>query len=109
MSIVRHLQLSKKMTLHKVVILSGVRTPVGSFGKSLAKLSATQLGGMAIKGAVSKVPGLSPNDVQEVYMGNVVSASVGQAPARQASIFAGCPVETEATTINKVCASVRPS
>ncbi|TPX64985.1 hypothetical protein SpCBS45565_g05487 [Spizellomyces sp. 'palustris'] len=89
---------------NEVVIVSAARTPVGSFQKSLAKLSAPQLGGVAIKGAIDKA-GLKPSDVQEVYMGNVVSANVGQSPARQAAIFAGCPETTEATTINKVCAS----
>ena len=92
------------MSVQSVYILGAARTPVGSFGKSLAKLSAPQLGAIAIKGAVQKA-GLTPADVQEVYMGNVVSASIGQAPARQATLFAGCPATTEATTINKVCAS----
>ena len=90
-----------------VYILSAVRTPVGSFGKAFAKLSGPQLGAAAIQGAVSSAR-LGLGDIQEVFMGNVVSAGVGQAPARQATILAGCPVTTEATTINKVCASVGP-
>ncbi|KAI8821464.1 Thiolase, N-terminal domain-containing protein [Fimicolochytrium jonesii] len=90
--------------LNEVVIVSAARTPVGSFGKSLSKLSAVQLGGTAIRGAIEKA-GLKPSDIEEVYMGNVVSANLGQAPARQAAFAAGCPESTEATTINKVCAS----
>ncbi|KAJ3209719.1 erg10, acetyl-CoA C-acetyltransferase [Dinochytrium kinnereticum] len=90
--------------LNEVVVVSAVRTPVGSFQKSLAKLSATDLGSIAIRGAIDKA-GLTPADIEEVYMGNVVSSGVGQAPARQATLKAGCPESTEATTINKVCAS----
>ncbi|KAJ3058322.1 erg10, acetyl-CoA C-acetyltransferase, partial [Rhizoclosmatium hyalinum] len=86
------------------VIVSAVRTPVGSFGKKLAKLTAPQLGSIAIKGAIAK-SGLSASKVEEVLMGNVVSAGVGQSPARQAALGAGCPESTEAVTINKVCAS----
>ncbi|KAI8898180.1 Thiolase, N-terminal domain-containing protein [Globomyces pollinis-pini] len=91
-------------SLHNVVIVSAVRTPTASFGKSLAKFKATELGGFAIKGAIERA-GIKPDQVEEVYMGNVVSSGVGQAPARQATLFAGCPESTEATTINKVCAS----
>ncbi len=86
-----------------VVIVAAVRTPVGSFGGSLAVFSATQLGGIAIKAAVEKA-GLKPENIQEVYMGNVLSANLGQAPATQAAKFAGLP-DLPATTINKVCAS----
>jgi acetyl-CoA C-acetyltransferase len=86
-----------------VVIVAAVRTPVGSFGGSLAAFSATQLGGFAIKAAV-KNAGLKPENIQEVYMGNVLSANLGQAPATQAAKFAGLP-DLPATTINKVCAS----
>ncbi|TCD12085.1 acetyl-CoA C-acyltransferase [Pedobacter frigidisoli] len=86
-----------------VVIVSAVRTPIGSFGGSLAQFSATQLGGFAIKAAIEKA-GLSPEQIQEVYMGNVLSANLGQAPATQAAKFAGLP-DLPATTINKVCAS----
>ncbi|MES2830119.1 MAG: acetyl-CoA C-acyltransferase [Bacteroidota bacterium] len=86
-----------------VVIVSAVRTPIGSFGGSLAGFSATQLGGFAIKAAVEKA-GIKPSDVQEVYMGNVLSANLGQAPATQAAKLAGLP-DVPSTTVNKVCAS----
>lgn len=86
-----------------VVIVAAVRTPVGSFGGSLAGFSATQLGGFAIKAAVEKA-GLKPENIQEVYMGNVLSANLGQAPATQAAKYAGLP-DLPTTTINKVCAS----
>lgn len=85
-------------------IVSAVRTPIGSFGGILSSFSATQLGSFAIKGVLEKVS-LQPNQVQEVFMGNVISANLGQAPARQAAMFAGLPPETVCTTINKVCAS----
>ncbi|MFT5250361.1 MAG: acetyl-CoA C-acetyltransferase [bacterium] len=88
----------------KVVIVSAVRTPIGSFMGSLSSLSATKLGSVAIKGALDKI-NLDPSLVQEVYMGNVVQAGVGQAPARQAAIGAGIPDTVPCTTINKVCAS----
>ncbi|KAJ3123328.1 erg10, acetyl-CoA C-acetyltransferase [Nowakowskiella sp. JEL0407] len=90
--------------MQEVVILSAVRTPVGSFLKSLSKLSATELGTTALRGAISK-SGLSPNDIEEVFMGNVLSSGLGQSPARQVTIGAGCPISTESTTVNKVCAS----
>ncbi|KAI9337907.1 Thiolase, N-terminal domain-containing protein [Zopfochytrium polystomum] len=90
--------------LNSVVIVSAVRTPIGSFGKSLASVPATQLGAVAIRAAIDRA-GVTPADVQEVYMGNVISSNIGQAPARQAAIRAGCPHATEATTVNKVCAS----
>ncbi len=90
--------------MKEVYILSAVRTPIGSFGGNLSSLSATQLGAEAIKAAVEK-SGIDPAMVQEVFMGNVLSANVGQAPATQASIFAGLPNTTPGTTINKVCAS----
>lgn len=89
--------------MKEVVIVSFTRTPIGSFGGSLAGLSATQLGSIAIKSAVEKA-GLQPYHIQEVYMGNVLSANLGQAPATQASVFAGLP-SLPATTVNKVCAS----
>ena len=92
------------MQIKEVVIVSAVRTPIGSFGGALASISATQLGAIAIKGALAKA-GLAPTEVQEVLMGNVLSANLGQAPARQAAIFAGLGYEVECTTINKVCAS----
>jgi acetyl-CoA C-acetyltransferase len=90
--------------LNDVVIVSIARTPVGSFQGSLASLSASKLGSIAIQGAIEKA-GIKPTDVEEVYMGNVVSANMGQAPARQAVLGAGLPNTTECTTINKVCAS----
>ena len=89
--------------MKEVVIVSALRTPIGSFGGSLSGLTATQLGGFAIKAAVEQ-SGIKPEDVQEVYMGNVLSANLGQAPATQAAKAAGLP-DVPATTINKVCAS----
>jgi len=89
--------------MREVVIVSAVRTAIGSFGGSLAQFSATQLGGFAIKAAVEHAK-LNPDQIQEVYMGNVLSANLGQAPATQAEKFAGLP-DLPATTINKVCAS----
>ena len=88
----------------RVVIVSAVRTPIGSFMGGLSTVAAPRLGAVAIKGALDKV-NLDPNLVDEVYMGNVVQAGVGQAPARQAAIFAGLPNTVACTTINKVCAS----
>lgn len=87
-----------------VYIVSAVRTPIGSFGGNLAGISATQLGAAAIKGALERA-GVQPDQVQEVLMGNVISANLGQAPARQAAVFAGLPAHVPCTTINKVCAS----
>ena len=89
--------------MREVVIVSALRTPIGSFGGSLSGFSATQLGGFAIKAAVEQ-SGIKPEQVQEVFMGNVLSASLGQAPATQAAKFAGLP-DVPATTVNKVCAS----
>jgi acetyl-CoA C-acetyltransferase len=89
--------------MKEVVIVSATRTPIGSFGGSLASLSASQLGAIVIKSAVEKA-GLKPEHIQEVYMGNVLSANIGQAPSTQAAIFAGLP-PLPATTVNKVCAS----
>lgn len=90
--------------MKEVYIVSAGRTPIGSFGGMLAGFSATQLGSFAIKGALEKA-GVSPTEVQEVFMGNVVSAGLGQAPARQAALGAGISNEVPCTTINKVCAS----
>lgn len=90
--------------MKEVFIVSSGRTPIGSFGGKLANFSATQLGAIAIKGALEKV-NLIAKEVQEVYMGNVLSANLGQAPARQAAIEAGIPVTTPCTTVNKVCSS----
>ncbi len=90
--------------MKEVYILSAVRTPMGSFGGTLKSLSATQLGAIAIKGALEKA-GVSPEQVQDVLMGCVIQANLGQAPARQAAKFAGLPNEVNCTTVNKVCAS----
>lgn len=90
--------------MREVYIIAAVRTPIGSFGGVLAGFSATQLGSLAIKGALEKAA-IQSAQVQEVFMGNVVSANLGQAPARQAAMFAGLPPETVCTTVNKVCAS----
>lgn len=90
--------------MKEVYIVSAVRTPMGSFNGALASVSATQLGATAIKGALDKIK-LDPKLVQEVYMGNVLQAGLGQAPARQAAKFAGLPDSVICTTVNKVCAS----
>jgi len=96
---------SEKNTIMKeVVIVSAVRTPIGSFGGALSTVPATQLGAIAIKSAIAKA-GIKPDDVQEVIMGNVLQANEGQAPARQAALFAGLDPNTPCTTVNKVCAS----
>jgi acetyl-CoA C-acetyltransferase len=90
--------------MSEVYIISAVRTPIGSFMGSLSTVPAPKLGAAAIKGALAKA-GVSADMVQEVFMGNVMSAGMGQAPARQAAIFAGIPDSVPCTTINKVCAS----
>jgi len=90
--------------MNEAVIVSACRTPVGSFRGSLATVTAPQLGAVAIREAVKRA-GIAPEDVQEVIMGNVLQAGVGQAPARQAAIFAGLPKSVECMTINKVCGS----
>lgn len=87
-----------------VFIVGVARTPVGSFNGSFAALQAPQLGALAIKAALERA-GVGPEQVQEVFMGNVVSANIGQAPAQQASIYAGIPTTVNCTTVNKVCAS----
>jgi acetyl-CoA C-acetyltransferase len=89
--------------MKEVYIVAAVRTAIGSFGGSLASFTATQLGGFAINAAVQKA-GLNPNQIEEVLMGNVLSAGLGQAPATQAAKFAGLP-DIPSTTVNKVCAS----
>ncbi len=88
----------------EVYIVSAVRTPMGSFGGTLAGISATKLGAIAIKGALDKI-NLDPKLVNEVFMGSVMQANLGQAPARQAAKFAGLPDNVNCTTVNKVCAS----
>ena len=90
--------------MKRVYIVAAVRTPMGSFNGKLSGISAPKLGAIAIKGALEK-SGVKPNDVDEVFFGNVLQAGIGQAPARQAAIFAGLPNTTPCTTINKVCAS----
>ena len=90
--------------MKEVVIVSAVRTPIGSFMGKLSTIPAPKLGAIAIKGALDKIK-LDPSKVDEVLMGNVVQAGTGQAPARQAAIFAGIPDKVPSTTINKVCAS----
>lgn len=90
--------------MREVYIISAVRTPIGSFGGSLKEFSATKLGAIAIKGAIQKA-GIKPEQVQDVLMGCVIQANLGQAPARQAAKFAGLPNEVNCTTVNKVCAS----
>jgi acetyl-CoA C-acetyltransferase len=92
------------MGKNKTVILSFARTPFGSFLGNLSKFSASYLGAAAIKGAISR-SGTSSSDIDEVIMGNVLSAGIGQAPARQASIYAGLNKSTRCMTINKVCGS----
>ncbi|WP_373511312.1 acetyl-CoA C-acyltransferase [Persicitalea sp.] len=88
----------------EVYIVSTARTPIGSFGGVLSSLSATELGAKAIRGAIDKTK-LAPELIEEVYMGNVVSANLGQAPARQAALGAGLANESICTTVNKLCAS----
>jgi acetyl-CoA C-acetyltransferase len=90
--------------LPEVFIVAAGRTPVGSMSGSLKALSATELGAQVVKATIDRA-GLKPSDVEEVFMGNVLQANLGQSPARQVVIGAGCPDSTEATTINKVCAS----
>lgn len=95
---------NKIRNMKEVYIISAVRTPIGSFGGSLASLTAVQLGAIAVKGAMEKV-GVDPKIVQEVFIGNVVSAGLGQAPATQVAVGAGLGFEIPCTLVNKVCAS----
>lgn len=90
--------------INDVFIISAARTPIGSFNGVLKKATAPELGVVAVKAAIERA-GLKPDQIEEVYMGNVLQGNVGQAPARQVALKAGCPDTTEATTINKVCAS----
>ena len=90
--------------MKKVVLVSAVRTPIGSFMGALSTIPAPKLGATAIKGALQKI-NLSPDKIEEVIMGNVVQAGTGQAPARQAAIYAGIPITVPCSTVNKVCAS----
>src|SRR5512140_1419082 len=88
----------------EAVILSAARTPIGRFLGTLSSVPATRLGSVAVRAAVERA-GVDPAEIEEVLMGNVVQAGEGQAPARQAGIFAGLPPTVGATTINKVCGS----
>lgn len=90
--------------MKEVFIISVARTPIGSFNGTLSAVPATQLGATVIKAALERAK-VSPDQVQEVYMGNVISANIGQAPANQASLYAGLPNTVPCTTVNKVCAS----
>ncbi|MDT8324890.1 MAG: beta-ketoacyl synthase N-terminal-like domain-containing protein, partial [Bacteroidota bacterium] len=90
--------------MNTVVIVSAVRTPIGAFNGTLASFTAPQLGAIAIKEALRRA-NVKPEDVSEVIMGNVLTAGVGQAPARQAALFAGLPQSVPCMTINKVCGS----
>ena len=92
------------MALPPVYIVSAARTPIGAFQGALSSLKAPELGATAIKGALARAK-VSAADVGEVFMGNVLSAGIGQAPARQAAIFAGIPNTVPATTVGKVCGS----
>lgn len=94
----------KKRIMKEVVIVSAVRTPIGSFGGTLSSIPATRLGAVSIKAALEKA-GIDSKEVDEVFMGNVLQAGLGQAPARQASMYAGISDQVPCTTINKVCAS----
>ena len=87
-----------------IVIAGGARTPIGAFLGSLSSIPAPKLGAIAIDAALDRAH-VRPDQVDEVYMGNVIQAGVGQAPARQASIFAGIPNTVPCTTVNKVCGS----
>ena len=84
---------------NEAVILSAARTPIGKFQGSLSSIPATKLGAIAVEAAVKRA-GIDPNDIEEVILGNVVQAGVGQAPARQAGVLGGIPVTVGATTIN---------
>ena len=90
--------------MREVVILSAVRTPIGAFQGALHSLGAPKLGAAAVGGAI-RAAGVEPAAVEQVYLGSVLTAGVGQAPARQAALDAGCPVTTGAVTVNKVCGS----
>lgn len=99
-----HPPLPAQSGINDVYILSAARTPVGSFQGALKKATGPQLGVTALKAALEK-GGVKPEQLEEAYFGNVLSGNIGQAPARQVVLGAGCPNRTEATTVNKVCAS----
>jgi acetyl-CoA C-acetyltransferase len=90
--------------VREVVIVSAVRTPIGSFNGALSSISATKLGALVVAEAIRRA-GIAKEAVDEVIMGNVIAAGLGQAPARQASIYAGLPERVEALTVNKMCGS----
>jgi len=100
----RCLSIAASKTIRDVVIVGGARTPIGGFCESLKFIKAPKLGALAISSALEK-SGVAPNHVDEVFMGCVVQAGVGQAPARQAALGAGLPLSVPCTTVNKVCAS----
>ena len=89
---------------NEAVILSAARTPIGKFQGSLSSIPATRLGALAVEAAIKRA-GIDPAEIEEVILGNVVQAGVGQAPARQAGVWAGIPTTVGATTVNKVCGS----
>jgi acetyl-CoA acetyltransferase len=102
---IQHKNPAQKPFMNKeVVIVSAARTPIGRFLGSLSGIPATELGGIAIRGALEKIQ-LDPKLVEEVLMGNVLQANLGQAPAKQAALFAGISENVPCTTVNKVCAS----
>src|SRR5260221_14079598 len=90
--------------MEPIFIVSAARTPIGAFSGSLAQLRAPELGAIAIKGALARAK-LAPESIEEVFMGNVLTGGIGQAPARQALIFSGIPNTVPATTVGKVCGS----
>lgn len=100
----RNFSNKRSTILNDVVIIDAVRTPIGSFQGSLSSLSAPQLGGITVKALLDRT-GVAADQVNEVYMGNVCSAGLGQAPARQSAIFGGLPEKTICTTVHKVCSS----
>src|SRR6478735_3600961 len=102
--IARYSQHTRRQDMREVVVVSAARTPIGSFQGALASLKAPELGAVAIREALGRAQ-VEAREVDEVLMGCVLPAGVGQAPARQAAIFAGLPKETPCTTVNKVCGS----
>lgn len=103
-SLLRNYSTRKAATINDVVIVDAVRTPIGSFQGSLSALSATELGSVAVKSLLART-GVAADRIDEVYMGNVCAAGLGQAPARQAALFAGLKESTICTTVHKVCSS----
>jgi acetyl-CoA C-acetyltransferase len=93
--------------MQDIVILSAVRTPIGAFQGAFKSVPVHVLGSRALEGAIERA-GVQPEDIDQVYMGSVLTAGVGQAPARQATLGAGCPVSTGAVTVGKVCGEHEP-